>query len=124
LKVLLDEDVPAKLARALPTHEIHTVAGLKWGGIKNGALLALIEQEEFDVFLTGKKNMEKQQRLAGRPFAVLIMSAINWPVVRPHIDRIASAIDKAQCGTVESVDCGVFIPRVNGKPTKQISRGD
>ena len=113
MKVLLDEDVPAKLARALPTHEIRTVAGLKWGGIKNGALLALIEQEEFDVFLTGEKNMEKQQRLAGRPFAVLIMSAINWPVVRPHVDRIASAIDKEQRGMIEWVDCGEFIPRIN-----------
>ena len=82
--MLFDEDVPAKLARALPRHEIHTVVGKHWGGVKNGALLKLIEREGFNVFLTGDKNMENQQRLDGRPFAVLIMSAINWPVVRPH----------------------------------------
>ncbi len=69
MKVLFDEDVPAKLAR--------------WGGIKNGELLTLIEREHFNVFLAGDKNMQNQQRLEGRPFVVLIMSAINWPVIRP-----------------------------------------
>jgi hypothetical protein len=46
---------------------------MEWGGIKNGALLALIERERFDVFLTGDKNLDKQQQLVGRPFALLIM---------------------------------------------------
>jgi hypothetical protein len=32
---------------------------MQWGGIKNGALLALIEGEAFDIFLTGDKNMPK-----------------------------------------------------------------
>ncbi len=82
---------------------------MQWGGIKNGALLTLIEQERFDIFLTGDKNMDKQQRLDGRPFAVLIMSAINWPVIRPHIHVISVALDEAQSGTVKTIDCGVFI---------------
>jgi len=112
LKVLFDEDVPAKLARSLCRHEIHTVVGMQWGGIKNGALLALMERERFDVFLTGDKNMDKQQRLEGRPFAVLIMSAINWPVVKPHIEKISLALDDAQPGTVKTIDCGVFVARL------------
>jgi len=108
LRVLFDEDVPGKLARFLPEHEIHTVVSMRWGSIKNGALLTLIEQEGFDVFLTGDKNIDKQQRLEGRPFAVLIMSAINWPVIRPHIHDISAALDKAEPGTVKTIDCGVF----------------
>jgi hypothetical protein len=43
---------------------------MQWGGIKNGVLLTLIERERFDVFLTGDKNMDKQQRLKRRPFGV------------------------------------------------------
>jgi len=112
LKVFLDEDVPRKLARSLPQHDIHTVVSMQWGGIKNGVLLKLIEREGFQVFLTGDKNMANQQRLEGRPFAVLIMSAINWPVVGPHVHRISAAIDEAQPGTVKTIDCGVFIPRL------------
>jgi predicted nuclease of predicted toxin-antitoxin system len=100
LKVLFDEDVPRKLARSLPRHEIHTVVSMQWGGIGNGALLKLIERERFDVFLTGDENMEDQQRLEGRPFAVMIMSAINWPVVRPHVHRISEALGGALEGTV------------------------
>ena len=84
---------------------------MRWGGIKNGELLNLIEGEGFDVFLTGDKNLKNQQNLDGRPFAVLIMSAINWPVVKPHTDKIAAAIDEAQPGTVKMSDCGVFIAR-------------
>jgi len=111
LKVLFDEDVPRKLAQSLPGREIHTVAGMRWGGIKNGALLALIERERFHVFLTGDKNMQSQQRLEGRPFAVLIMSAINWPVIRPHVHKISVALDDARPGTVNTIDCGTFVPR-------------
>jgi predicted nuclease of predicted toxin-antitoxin system len=112
LKVLFDEDVPGKLVRYLPLHEIHTVVTMQWGGIKNGQLLKLIEREAFNVFLTGDKNMENQQRLEGRPYAVLIMSAINWPVVRPHIHKISVAIDDARPGMLNTIDCGVFIPRL------------
>jgi hypothetical protein len=79
------------------------------GGIKNGALLKPIEREGFSVFLTGDKNMESQQRLEGLPFAVLIMSAINWPVVRPHTQKISGAIDNALPGTVRKINCGVFV---------------
>jgi len=56
--------------------------------------------------------MENQQRLEGLPFAVLVMSAINWPVVRPHVHKISVAIDDARPGTVKTIDCGVFIPRL------------
>jgi predicted nuclease of predicted toxin-antitoxin system len=87
LKVLFDEDVPAKLLRSLPRHEIHTVVTMQWGGIKNGALLELVEREGFNVFLTGDKNMAHQQQLEGRAFAVLVMSAINWPFVKPHLHK-------------------------------------
>jgi hypothetical protein len=109
--VFLDEDVPHKLVPFLSRHDVQTVVSMKWGGIKNGALLMLIEREGFNVFLTGDKNMVNQQRLDGRTFAVLVMSAINWPVVRPHIQIISDAIDEAQPGMVKTIDCGAFVPR-------------
>jgi hypothetical protein len=111
LKAFLDEGVPRKLVPFLSGHDIHTVVSRGWGGIQNGALLARIEREGFDVFLTGDKNMPYQQPLAGRPFAVLILSAINWPVIRPHVGKIAAAIAAAESGTVTMIECGVFLPR-------------
>ncbi|MGH9612878.1 MAG: hypothetical protein ACRD4P_07360 [Bryobacteraceae bacterium] len=111
MKVFLDEDVPRKPAPFLTGHEIQTVVSMKWGGIKNGALLALIEREGFEVFITGDKNMPNQQQLGGRSFAVLIMSAINWPVVKSRVEKIAAAVAIAEPGTVTLIDCGVFVPR-------------
>jgi hypothetical protein len=111
LKILLDEDVPRKLIRALSRHEIHTVVSMEWGGVKNGALLTLIEREAFQAFLRGDKNMPQQQRLDNRPFAVLILSAINWPIVRPHVHKIAAAIEQAKPGMVYMIDCGEFVPK-------------
>ena len=106
MKVFFDEDVPHKLIPFLSGHDIHTVVSMNWGGVKNGVLLSLIEQQGFEVFLTGDKNMPNQQQLAGWCFAVLIMSAINWPVVRPRVEKIAAAIATAQPGTVTLIDCG------------------
>ena len=40
------------------------------------------------------------------------MSAINWPVVRPHIEKISLALDEAQPGTVKTIDCGAFVGRL------------
>ena len=101
MKVFFDEDVPRKLVRLLPQHNIHTVVSMNWGGIKNGALLTLIEREGFDAFLTGDQNMENQQRLDDRP----LRSAFS-------VSRDQLARGPAACpGTVEMIDCGVLKPR-------------
>lgn len=113
MRLFFDEDVPINLVRCLPQHEIQTVAGMRWGGVKNGELLTLIEREGFEVFLTGDKNMESQERVKGRPFAVLIMSAINWPVIKSHLPKITAAIDAAVPGAVRRIDCGEFVARKN-----------
>jgi hypothetical protein len=83
---------------------------MKWGGIENGALLALIEREGLEVFITGDKSMPNQQQLDGRPFTVLMMSAINWPVMKLHVEKIAAADAIAEPGTVALIDCGAFVP--------------
>ncbi len=31
-------------------------SGMKWGRVKNGGVLTLIEREHFEVFITGDKN--------------------------------------------------------------------
>lgn len=115
MKVLLDEDVPQPLARMLPRHDIRTVAGMGWASIKNGKLLAMVQEEKFEVFITGDKNMPNQQVMHGRPFAVLVLSTISWPLMKQHLSAIATILDQAVPGTVFTVDCGVFTPRRSAK---------
>ena len=82
--------------------------GLK--SVKNGQLLALIERAQFDAFITNDKKMEAEGQLSRRPFAILILSATNWNLIKPHVGIIADALEAAKPGEVARVDVGRFVP--------------
>jgi hypothetical protein len=109
VRVLLDEGVPHPLAKSLTGHEVRTVDDIGCNGVKNGKLLQIIEELRFDIFITADKNIPNQQELARRPFAVLLLSTNNWPILRTRTGAISSAIDAATPGTVTRVDCGSFV---------------
>lgn len=74
MKVLLDENLPRKLAGHLVGHECRTVVECGWSGKKNGELLALADVR-FDVLLTLDKNLPYQQNLDTKRIAVIIVRA-------------------------------------------------
>lgn len=76
MRILLDEDLPRRLAELLVGHEVFTVQRSGWSGVKNGELLGLAAAE-FDVFLTMDRNLEFQQNLAALPIAVLVVEAVS-----------------------------------------------
>ncbi len=110
MKVALDEGVPERLADYLPGHDVQSVRQIGLKGVKNGKLLAAIEVLAFEAFITNDKRMEAGGQLSGRTFRILILSATNWPIIRPHVGRIAAALDDCKIGTVTRVECGRFIP--------------
>jgi predicted nuclease of predicted toxin-antitoxin system len=61
LRILIDECLNWRLGRALTGHFATSVAKMGWRGIKNSQLLALAEQNQFDVFLTADRNLGFQQ---------------------------------------------------------------
>src|SRR5579885_3537792 len=69
------ECVLRKLKRYLPGHECRTVPEAGFAAKKNGELLALAEQEGFDVFLTLDTGIEYEQNLAKHKIAVLLIRA-------------------------------------------------
>ena len=76
MRILLDEDLPRRLASLLVGHNVSTVQRSGWTGIKNGKLLGLAAAE-FNVFLTMDRNLEFQQNLATLPIAVLVVAAVS-----------------------------------------------
>ena len=76
MRLLLDECVPARLRRALPSHQVSTVVIEGWSGIKNGKLLSLAAAG-FDAFITVDKNLPYQQNTAALPIAVLVLDAVS-----------------------------------------------
>jgi hypothetical protein len=108
VKVLLDENLDHALRTLLAPHDAATVTYMGWSGLRNGDLLRAAELGGFDVLLTGDQTLASEQNLAGRQLAVVAVSAIELPIIRQKIPSILDAIDTAQPGTYQLVDCGAF----------------
>jgi predicted nuclease of predicted toxin-antitoxin system len=77
MKLLLDENLPKRLKGDFPDHEIYTVSDMGWKGIKNGALLQLMVDNEFDALLTFDKNLQHQQNFSKYTLTVFVLHAGN-----------------------------------------------
>ena len=75
MRILIDECLNWRLGRALTGHYAVSAQRTGWSGIKNGELLALAEQNQFDVFLTGDRNLSFQQNATRLRIAVIVLEA-------------------------------------------------
>ena len=104
MKVLIDENLPRKLAAYLTGHECRTVAECGWAGKKNGELLLLAEQR-FDVLLTLDKSVPYQQDISSHRIAILIVRARSNRIqdLLPCIPDCLAALSSIQPGAVTRV---------------------
>lgn len=78
MKILLDESLPLKLRYDFgEEHEVSTVRDMSWLGQKNGALLKLMTDEGFQVFVTVDRNLPYQQDTAALPVKIFVLCAVN-----------------------------------------------
>lgn len=77
MKILLDECVTKHLKSYLGEHVVSTVREMNWGGIKNGKLMTLCVQHNFEVLLTIDKNLQHQQNLDKYPLAIVILNTTS-----------------------------------------------
>ena len=75
MKLLLDENLPKRLKPDFPEHEMYTVRDKGWNGIKNGELMKLLIENNFDALLTFDKNLQHQQNFAKYTITVFVLSA-------------------------------------------------
>ena len=92
VNVLLDECLPARLARLLTGHAVTTVPRRGWAGIKNGALLTLAEKE-CDVFVTVDRKISVQRDLMKFNIAVVLIRARSNRLedIRPLVPELLKA---------------------------------
>jgi hypothetical protein len=84
--------------------------------------LALIEHAGIDAFVTCDKNMEfRQTGSESRPFVVHLLSTNHWPSIKPHVAKVAEALESAEPGSIQKIECGRFIPRRHRKPVSPVS---
>jgi hypothetical protein len=108
VKVLLDENLAHRLRKNLGEHEVFTVSYKGWAGLKNGELLRIAEENGIEVFLTGDQTLPYEQNLEERRIAIVVLSAVEWNVLKNNLPLIIDAIDKALPGTFQNVEGGTF----------------
>ena len=79
-----------------------------WAGLKNGELLRTAEENGIEVLVTGDRSLGYEQNLTGRRLAIVVLSAIQLPILRKNLSHIIAAIDRATPGSFQAVDCGTF----------------
>lgn len=95
MKLLLDENLPKRLKKDFPEHEVYTVRDKDWNGKTNGALLALMLEDGFDALLTFDKNLQHQQNFAKYPIPILLLNAEDntYSTLSKLVPQIIAALE-------------------------------
>ena len=102
MRALFDNGVPWAIARSLYGHEVIFTRRIGWHELRNGDLIREAEGKGYDL-LTNDKNIRYQQNLRDRKIALVVLSNPQWPQVRLHLQRIATAVDMATPGSYAEV---------------------
>ena len=104
MRVLLDENLPVSLAAELMGHEVTTITGLGWRGVKNSELLRRT-QGNFEVLVTMDRNLEFQQNIAVLDLSIVLVLARSNRMfhLRPLVPAILEVIEAARPGELRRV---------------------
>lgn len=75
MRILLDENLPKRLKKNFPDHEIYTIREKAWNGKKNGELMSLLKAADFHILMTFDKNLPFQQNFNRYPITVFVLDA-------------------------------------------------
>lgn len=104
MRVLLDEQLPVDLAPELHGHQVDTVVGRGWAGVKNSDLLRRM-LGGYDIFVTMDRGVEFQHNISALPFGVVLIRATSNRMqhLRPLVPAIVDAIAATKPGHLQRV---------------------
>ena len=105
MKILLDHNLDRRLKNYLTEYETATTQEQGWADVLNGELLALAEENGFDVLLTADTNIKAQQNLSNRKVSILVLRAFNNRLAThaEMIDDIYEALAKIQSSKIVEI---------------------
>ena len=112
MRVLLDECLPRRLKRELVGHEARTAPEMGWAGKRNGELLRLAAEREFEAFVTVDRKLQHQQNLTVFNIAVVVLVAHSNALsdLRPLMPLLLEQLPRAKPGQVLLVGSGTSGP--------------
>jgi hypothetical protein len=104
VRVLLDENLPHDLIAEITGHEVLTVQGLGWSGVKNGDLLRLAAGR-IDAFVTMDRKLEREHDLTVLPFGVMVLLARSNRMehLLPLVTLMLEGLQRIAAGQVDHV---------------------
>jgi hypothetical protein len=74
---------------------------MRWKGVKNGRLLDLAEQADFEVFITMDRKLPDQQNISNRSLGVIVLLAPDnqEETILPMDSAILTALQEISPGT-------------------------
>jgi hypothetical protein len=104
MRILIDECLNWRLGRALFGHYCTSVQKMGWSGITNGRLLARA-QDQFDVFITGDRNLSFQQNVTEFRIAIVVLQAKGTQLHQtlPLMAKVLLLLPSLKPGTVTFV---------------------
>jgi len=97
MKILLDENIDIRFKTLFPAvnYEVSTVRDMQWNGIKNGALLKLIEKHGFDCLIIVDKNLPYQQNISTLPCKIIVLDVFRNTLkhITPLLPKILSNLE-------------------------------
>jgi predicted nuclease of predicted toxin-antitoxin system len=104
VRILIDQNVSARLARLLTGHDAVHASRMGWAELTNGDLLTAAESDGFELMITADQNIRYQQNLTGRRLALLVLGTNQLEVLFANVERIRSAIDRVAAGAYMVVE--------------------
>ena len=104
MKILIDQNVSARLARLLTGHTATHASAKGWAELTNGDLLTAAEADDFEIFLTADKNIRYQQNLTGRRIALVVLGTNQLDILFANVDQIRQAVDAVPAGGYVAIE--------------------
>lgn len=70
--LLLDENIGVEIQKMLFEYDTKSIRDMGWLGKKNGELMRLIAENDFDIFISTDKNLPYQQNLSKLTYGLWI----------------------------------------------------
>lgn len=102
MKILLDECLPKKLKAGLNQYEIFTVYEMGWSGLKDGKLIKVAIDKEFDVLVTIDKNLKYQQNINSYNITIVVLDVLKSKIeyINPLIPKFIKQAPNFKKGEV------------------------
>jgi hypothetical protein len=96
MKLLLDENLPRRLGSKIAHHTVLRVGQMGWQGKKNGQLMALMLENEFEGLITMDKGIPHQQNFLKYPITIYVLEAKSNTLadLLPLLNNLMDALSK------------------------------